>query len=102
MAAYGPVELEGLSIDIIRTLAAVSTAAAEAAEFGEAPAIVDPELDGHILGMISPKLLTGLTYEAPPAGNRGPRAWLRVRPDFGAPLKGDAVFALPSYVQQFF
>lgn len=102
MAAYGRVDIEGVSIDIIRTLAAVTVAATEASAFSDAPAILDPELDGDILAMISPALLTRLTHELPAAGNREPRAWLRVHPGFGEPAEGDAVFALPSYLQQFF
>lgn len=102
MAAYGPVEFKGPSIDIIRTLAAVTAAAMEAAEFNDAPAIVDPALDDDILRMVSPKLLARLTREPPVAGEREPRAWIAVNPEFGEPADGDAVFALPSYLQQFF
>jgi glycosyltransferase involved in cell wall biosynthesis len=103
MAAYRPVAIEGLSIDIVRTLAAVTIAATEASAFSDAPAILDPTLDAAILEMISPALRQRLTHEIPAAGDRAPRAWLRVNPDFGEPIPADdAIFDLTSYFQQFF
>jgi glycosyltransferase involved in cell wall biosynthesis len=103
MAAYRPVESTGLPIEIVRTLAAVTTALTEAVEFSDGPPIVDPTLDSDILGMVSSKLLERLTHEVPPAGDREPRAWLRVNPDFADKASNDdAVFDLPSYCQQFF
>jgi hypothetical protein len=103
MAAYGPVRMEGHSIDIVRTLAAVTMAATEAAEFSDELAIVDPALDDEVVGMMAPGLLERLTRDVPPAGDPAPRAWLRLDSAFGASVrKSDAVFDLPDYLQQFF
>jgi hypothetical protein len=103
MAAYGPVQMQGHSIDVVRTLAAVAMAATEAAEFSDSLAIVDPALDDEVVGMMAPGLLERLTRDVPPADDPAPRAWLRLDSAFGAPMrKRDAVFDLPDYLQQFF
>lgn len=104
MAAYSPPRMEMVSLDIVRTLAALTVGATEAGEYAEAPVIIDPSLDEHILGMIAPALRDRLTHELPSAEDRGPRAWLRVNEGFAVDQAQDqdAVFDLPSYLKQFF
>ncbi|MFT3964489.1 MAG: glycosyltransferase family 2 protein [Sphingobium sp.] len=103
MAAYRPVELQGISIEIIASLAGTTVAATEAGQFGKGPAIVDPAVDNDLLDLLAPKLLDNLTRDLPAADDPEPRAWLRIDPAFGEPVRdGDAVFELPAYLKQFF
>ena len=103
MAAYQPVTQEGFSLEVVRTLAAVTVAATEAGDYSDGLAIVDPALDDEILAELTPELLQRLTRDLPPPEAREPRAWLRVSSGFGEPVPaGDVVFDVPSYLQQFF
>lgn len=102
MSAYRQVEDMGVSVDILRTLAGLTTALGDASEYSDGPIIVDPTLDAAILAMLPPKLLERLTHEVPEPDADNGHAWLRVSPDFGAPAAKDAVFDLTTYCQQYF
>lgn len=102
MSAYRPVQLDGLSIDIIGTLAGTTMAAIEAGEYSDAPAIVDPSVQDDLLDYLHPRLRERITRARPHGAERGGRAWLRIDPGFGEPLaRSDAAFDIPSYLKQF-
>jgi hypothetical protein len=102
MSAHGPVQLQDISIEVVRALAGATVAATEANEYGTEAAIVDPAIGDDLLGLLSPKLQGRLTRELPAAGDDSPRAWLRIDPAFGEPMKpGSTAFELPTYLNQF-
>lgn len=102
MAAYRGVPLPG---DMLRTLckmAGIATAASEAADYSALPVAVDPRLTDGLIGLLPPAVKARLSREPPAPGEDGPRAWLRVDPRFGEPLRdGDAAFDIPDYIAQY-
>lgn len=102
MAAYQDIALRGTSIDTIQKLAAVVVAASEAASYSEHPVIVDPLVGNEIVDLLPAALKERMTREIPAADSEAARAWLRLSPGFGEPMKQkDAVFDLGSYMEQF-
>jgi hypothetical protein len=102
MAAYQDIALRGTSIDTIQKLAAFVVAASEAASYSEHPVIVDPLVGNEIVDLLPAALKERMTREIPAADNGAARAWLRLSPGFGEPMKQkDAVFDLGSYMEQF-
>jgi glycosyltransferase involved in cell wall biosynthesis len=102
MSAHGPVQLQDISINVIRSLAGATVAATEAGDYAALPAIVDPAIGDDLLALLSTKLQDRLTRALPVDGDESPRAWLRIDPTFGEPLKPGAVaFELPTYLNQF-
>jgi glycosyltransferase involved in cell wall biosynthesis len=105
MAAHGPVDAQataGLTLAMIAGLAGAAQAASEAGEYSLEPVIVDPGVSNDLLEMLPPKATRRITRDLPPAGETAPRAWLRMDPGFGEPLRpADAAFDIPAYVAQF-
>ncbi|NTF06701.1 glycosyltransferase family 2 protein [Agrobacterium rubi] len=101
MAAYQNVPLAGTSIDTIQKLAGLVVAAKEAAAFSDQLIIIDPAVGNDIVDLLPPAVKDRITRELP-SHDDGPRAWLRLDPRFGEPLKrSDAAFDLPAYLEQF-
>lgn len=101
MVAYRNVPLNGTSIETVQKLAGLVVAAKEAAAFSDLPIILDPAIGDDIVVLLPPALQQRITREIP-SHDDGPRAWLRLDPRFGEPLKRtDAPFDLPTYLDQF-
>jgi glycosyltransferase involved in cell wall biosynthesis len=102
MAANGDVELQGMTFEALASLAGTTMAAIEASEFSARPAIVDPALADNIIELLPARLEGRLTREMPAEGETEARAWLRLDPRFGEPIRrGDAAFDIPDYLAQF-
>lgn len=102
MSAYHQIPLHGTSIETIQKLAALVVAASEAASYSEHPIIVDPTVTNEVIDLLPATLRAKMTREVPRSDNGTARAWLRLSPQFGEPLKRkDAAFDLGSYMEQF-
>ena len=104
MSAYHPVEINGMTIDMIAGLAGATMAATEAGEFSTSPVIVDPNVADDLLELLPPQTSARLTRDLPAQDedSRDARAWLRIDPAFGeAARPGDAIFDIPAYLGQF-
>lgn len=102
MAAYRQVSLPGTSVDMLNKLAGVAMAASEAANFSALPAIVDPALTADLINLLPMKIQERLTRNAPSAGDADGRAWLKLDPAFGEPMRPqDAGFNVGAYIEQF-
>ncbi|MGX5668961.1 glycosyltransferase family 2 protein [Rhizobium daejeonense] len=102
MSAYSSAKLQGASIDLIQKLAGASLAATEAAGFSNLPIIVDPLVTSDIVDLLPEKVKERLTRDVPAGDDGAARAWLRLDPRFGEPLKRqDAAFDISSYIEQF-
>ena len=101
MAAYQAVPLTGVSTDMIQKLAGLVVAAKEAAAFSELPVVVDPAVGDDVINLLPQDLKQRMTREVP-SYDDGPRAWLRLDPRFGEPMKrSDAGFDVSTYLDQF-
>lgn len=102
MAAYRQITLPGTSVEMLNKLAGVAMAASEAANFSAQPAIVDPALTAELVNLLPPKIQERLTRNVPAPGDESARAWLKLDPNFGAPMRAqDAAFDVSSYIGQF-
>ncbi|WP_162939443.1 glycosyltransferase family 2 protein [Neorhizobium sp. NCHU2750] len=102
MAAYKEITLPGTSVDMLRKLAGVAMAASEATSFNALPAIVDPALTADLINLLPAKVQERLTRNVPMGAEDGGRAWLKLDPRFGEPMRPqDAAFNVSSYVDQF-
>lgn len=101
MAAYQTVPLAGTSIGTLQKLAGLVVAAKEAAAFSDLPIILDPAVGNDIVELLPVAVKERITRDVP-SYDDGPRAWLRLDPRFGEPLRRtDAAFDLPTYLDQF-
>lgn len=102
MSAYSSAKLQGASIDLIQKLAGASLAATEAAGFSTLPIILDPMVTSDIVDLLPEKVKERLTRDVPVEDDGTARAWLRLDPRFGEPMKRqDAAFDISSYIEQF-
>jgi len=102
MSAYQDIPLRGTSIETIQKLAALVVATSEAANYSELPIIVDPMLKNDVLNLLPQALQEKMTRQVPTTSNGSPRAWLRLSPQFGEPLRPkDVAFDVSSYMEQF-
>lgn len=105
MAAHGAVDAQataGLTLAMIAGLAGAAQAASEASQYSSKPIIVDPGVSNDLLDMLAPEAARRITRDLPSSSETVPRAWLRMDPNFGEPLRpADAAFDIPAYVAQF-
>lgn len=102
MSAYSSATLQGASIDLIQKLAGASLAATEAAGYSTLPVVVDPMVTNEIVDLLPEKVKERLTRDVPMGDDGAARAWLRLDPRFGEPMKRqDAAFDIGSYIEQF-
>lgn len=102
MNPHFDVPLEGITVPIIGSLAGTTMAMTEASEYSRKPVIVDPSIQDELLALLPPRLSDRFTRDLPDREETEPRAWLRIDPCFGEPMqRKDAVFDLPSYLNQF-
>jgi len=101
IAAYRPVQIEGLNFEFLQQMAGIAMAASEAGSFGAEMAVVDPSLPDDLCAMLPPSLLDHMTRDLPPPGDERPRAWLRLNRDWAAPIAPrDATFDVFDYIGQ--
>jgi glycosyltransferase involved in cell wall biosynthesis len=102
MSAYQAIPLRGTSIETIQKLAGLVVATSEASSYSDLPIIVDPMVTDDIINLLPKALKEKMTRQVPGSESSAPRAWLRLSPLFGEPLKRkDAAFDLRDYIEQF-
>lgn len=100
--AYYPVRIEGVNLGFIQTMAGVTMAATEAAAYSDQLVVVDPTMPDDLLEMLPAALLSRLSRALPAPGDDAPRAWLRMLPEFGEPMRaGHAGFNVFDYIAHF-
>lgn len=101
IAAYLPVELQGVNYEFIQQMAGLTMAAQEATTFSAQHGVVDPALPDDLLAMLPDKLLERLTRDLPPAGDSAPRGWLRLDRAWAPPTgPKDGLFEVFDYIGQ--
>lgn len=102
MAACRPVRFPEDMLRTVGKMAGIVTAASEAAAFSALPAVVDPRVTDALIARLAAPVRARLTRELPAPGDAQARAWLRMSPGFGEPLReSDAAFDIPDYIAQF-
>jgi hypothetical protein len=102
ISAYRPVQIEGVNLEFIQNVAGITMAATEAGAYSDQLAIVDPAIPDDLLEMLPAPALERLTRSLPAPNDPAPRAWLRMHPEFGEPMKRtDAAFSVFDYIAHF-